>query len=112
MRLVFFGVVGESLAADNAQTHALKHTRANSKTQACADGGAWSARAAELLAAAGYGDVVRIEGGYAAWRRVFSTCGRRRPAGGGRWVPTGTEALKSGLPIPGVADRYEDVNPV
>jgi hypothetical protein len=58
-----------------------------------------------LLLGAGYSEALRVEGGYSAWRKVFSTGGRRRPAGGGRWMPTGAEALKSGLPIPGVADR-------
>jgi hypothetical protein len=66
----------------------------------------------DMLAEAGYSGAVMVEGGYAAWRKIFSTGGRRRPAGGGRWMPTGAEALKSGLPIPGVADRYEDNNPV
>lgn len=70
-------------------------------TQACADGGSASQAAAEALAAAGFSEALLVAGGYNAWRQVFSTCGRRRPAG--RWMPTGKEALKSGLPIPGKA---------
>lgn len=79
-------------------------------SQACADGGELSQQATELLVAAGFTEALMVEGGYVAWRKVFSTGGRRRPAG--RWMPTGKEALKSGLPIEGAADSYEDVNPV
>ena len=74
---------------------------------ACRDGGD-AARAAEVLAAAGFsGEVCVVEGGYDAWSEIFSTSGRRKPPKG-RWVASGTEALKSGLNIPGVAESYTE----
>ncbi|KAG2493667.1 hypothetical protein HYH03_008181 [Edaphochlamys debaryana] len=74
---------------------------------ACEDGGQASQRAQELLAAEGYSSTLRVEGGYEAWTKVFSTSGRRRPPPG-RWVSSGKEALKSGLNIPGVAESYDE----
>ena len=66
--------------------------------------------AADALFAAGYVDVVAVEGGYNGWRRVFTTCGRRRPPQG-KWISTGAggESLKSGLTLdPNVAAAYEE----
>ncbi|KAG2441879.1 hypothetical protein HXX76_003486 [Chlamydomonas incerta] len=73
----------------------------------CADGGEASRRAVQQLEAAGYGEALRVEGGYTAWTQVFTTSGRRRPPAG-RWVSSGREALKSGLNIPGVAESYDE----
>ena len=39
--------------------------------------------------------------------QVWGPSGKRRPPAG-RWVSTGTEALKSGLNIPGVAESYDE----
>ena len=58
------------------------------------------------LFAAGYTNAVLVEGGWAAWSRIFSTSGRRKPPPG-KWVPTGQEALKSGL-MSGAAETYEE----
>ena len=66
--------------------------------------------AADALFAAGYVDVVAVEGGYNGWRRVFTTCGRRPPPQG-KWISTGAggESLKSGLTLdPNVAAAYEE----
>ena len=66
--------------------------------------------AADALHAAGYENVVAVEGGYNGWRKVFTTCGRRRPPQG-KWVSTGAggESLKSGLTLdPNVAAAYEE----
>jgi len=73
---------------------------------ACADGGAISHDAVTQLVAAGYGNIKLVEGGWAAWRAVFSTSGRRKPPPG-KWVHTGKEALKSGLTV-GAASTYEE----
>ena len=66
--------------------------------------------AADALHAAGYENVVAVEGGYNGWRKIFTTCGRRRPPQG-KWVSTGAggESLKSGLTLdPNVAAAYEE----
>jgi rhodanese-related sulfurtransferase len=55
------------------------------------DGGADAEAAMGWIAAAGYKGAALVEGGYAAWRAVFSTSGRRRPPPG-RWMPSGTGA--------------------
>ena len=65
-------------------------------------------QAADLLHDAGFTAVVAVQGGYSGWRKVFTTCGRRRPPQG-KWVSTGKEALKSGLDLdPNVAAAYEE----
>eukprot|EP00958_Prasinococcus_capsulatus_P003611 scaffold324_cov394-Prasinococcus_capsulatus_cf.AAC.32 len=74
---------------------------------ACADGGALSRGASDALLRAGYVTVVVIEGGYQSWLSIYSTSGRPRPPPG-RWVSTGTEALKSGLNVGGTALTYEE----
>mmetsp|Transcript_1483 Transcript_1483/g.2132 ORF Transcript_1483/g.2132 Transcript_1483/m.2132 type:complete len:235 (+) Transcript_1483:95-799(+) len=74
---------------------------------ACEDGGELSQNAALSLSQAGYTNIVVVEGGWKSWSNVWSTSGRRKPPSG-RWVSTGTEALKSGLGISGVADTYEE----
>ena len=66
--------------------------------------------AADALLEAGYTEVVAVEGGYNGWRKIFTTCGRRRPPQG-KWVSTGAggESLKSGLTLdPNVAAAYEE----
>uniref|UniRef100_A0A7S1NG67 Rhodanese domain-containing protein n=1 Tax=Eutreptiella gymnastica TaxID=73025 RepID=A0A7S1NG67_9EUGL len=63
--------------------------------------------AAELMSRAGYTQVVVVEGGYAAWREKYTTTGRNVPPKG-RWISTGTEALKSGLNVGDVAASYEE----
>ena len=66
--------------------------------------------AADALFEAGYTEVVAVEGGYNGWRKIFTTCGRRRPPQG-KWVSTGKggESLKSGLTLdPNVAAAYEE----
>ena len=40
--------------------------------------------------------------------RHYTPSGRDRPPPGGRWVPSGTEALKSGLNVGDVAESYEE----
>jgi len=72
-----------------------------------ADGGQGLTQAMKALAGAGFSAALAVEGGYAAWRAVFSTGGRRKPPKG-RWVPTGNEALKSGLNIEGAAESYTE----
>eukprot|EP00959_Pyramimonas_sp_CCMP1952_P083491 1745397-Pyramimonas_sp.AAC.1 len=74
--------------------------------QASTDGGAASQEAMSQLLAAGYANALMVEGGWAAWSRIFSTSGRRKPPAG-KWVPTGQEALKSGL-MSGAAETYEE----
>ena len=65
-------------------------------------------QAADMLHDAGFTAVVAVQGGYNGWRKVFTTCGRRRPPQG-KWVSTGKEALKSGLTLdPNVAAAYEE----
>ena len=65
-------------------------------------------QAADVLHDAGFTAVVAVQGGYNGWRKVFTTCGRRRPPQG-KWVSTGKEALKSGLDLdPNVAAAYEE----
>ncbi|KAG2451672.1 hypothetical protein HYH02_003452 [Chlamydomonas schloesseri] len=81
--------------------------RATKMLVVCSDGGEASRRAVQQLEAAGYQEAVMVEGGYAAWTKVFTTSGRRRPPPG-RWVSSGREALKSGLNIPGVAESYDE----
>ena len=66
--------------------------------------------AADALLEAGYTEVVAVEGGYNGWRKIYTTCGRRRPPQG-KWVSTGKggESLKSGLTLdPNVAAAYEE----
>jgi len=70
-------------------------------------GGELSSMAMSLLLAAGYHNLVEVEGGYEAWTQVFSTSGRRKPPPG-RWVATGTEALKSGLNVGDAALSYDE----
>ncbi len=41
------------------------------------------------------------------WRRHYTSSGRATPPPG-RWVSTGTEALKSGLNVGGAAESYEE----
>lgn len=61
-------------------------------------GGDEAAAAAEQLSSLGYSAVLAVEGGWAAWRRLWTPSGRPTPPPG-RWVPTGPEALKSGLNV-------------
>mmetsp|Transcript_3081 Transcript_3081/g.7936 ORF Transcript_3081/g.7936 Transcript_3081/m.7936 type:complete len:205 (-) Transcript_3081:16-630(-) len=62
---------------------------------------------ADAIAAQWTGELAVLEGGYAAWREVWTTAGRRVPPKG-RWMPTGTEALKSGLNVGDAAMSYEE----
>ncbi|GAX83278.1 hypothetical protein CEUSTIGMA_g10704.t1 [Chlamydomonas eustigma] len=73
----------------------------------CEDGGEASHLAILNLLNAGYNNLVQVQGGYQGWTNVWSPSGKRRPPPG-RWVSTGTEALKSGLNIPGVAESYDE----
>ena len=41
------------------------------------------------------------------WRKHYTPSGRNTPPPG-RWVPTGTEALKSGLNVGDAAEKYEE----
>ncbi|CAG9465907.1 unnamed protein product [Pedinophyceae sp. YPF-701] len=86
---------------------AAKASPATKLLVACEDGTHGSESAMRLLGEAGYTAAVQVEGGYSAWTRIFSTSGRRKPPPG-RWVASGTEALKSGLNIPGVAESYTE----
>jgi len=72
-----------------------------------ADGLEDSDAAAQALEAAGYSNIVIMEGGMTAFFDVYSTSGRKKPPKG-RWVPTGAEALKSGLNIAGAAESYTE----
>lgn len=65
------------------------------------------AEASDALLASGYQNVVVMKGGYESWLKIYSTSGRARPPPG-RWVSTGTEALKSGLNVGGTALTYEE----
>eukprot|EP00193_Tetraselmis_chui_P013753 CAMPEP_0177771742 /NCGR_PEP_ID=MMETSP0491_2-20121128/11794_1 /TAXON_ID=63592 /ORGANISM="Tetraselmis chuii, Strain PLY429" /LENGTH=233 /DNA_ID=CAMNT_0019289391 /DNA_START=48 /DNA_END=746 /DNA_ORIENTATION=- len=67
----------------------------------------WSSYAMQVLTTLGYAEAVEVVGGYMAWTEVFSTSGRRRPPAG-RWVSTGTEALKSGLNVGDAAASYTE----
>jgi len=55
------------------------------------DGGADAEAAMGWVAAAGYQGAALVEGGYVAYRAIFSTSGRRRPPPG-RWMPSGKGA--------------------
>eukprot|EP00873_Tetraselmis_striata_P041674 jgi/Tetstr1/461938/TSEL_007016.t1 len=70
------------------------------------NGGPWSTYAMEMIVVQGY-EALEVVGGYEAWTQVFSTSGRRRPPAG-RWVSTGTEALKSGLNVGDAAASYTE----
>ena len=61
----------------------------------------------QVLVAEGYTGAVLVQGGFDGWTEVFSTSGRRKPPKG-RWVPSGTEALKSGLGVGEAAATYEE----
>ncbi|KAK3244956.1 hypothetical protein CYMTET_45455, partial [Cymbomonas tetramitiformis] len=74
---------------------------------ACANGGTDSQGAVAMLLEAGFSNVTLVEGGWDAWFNVFDTTGRRKPPSG-RWISTGTEALKSGLGVGAAADTYEE----
>ena len=63
--------------------------------------------AAQWLGDAGYQEVLVVQGGYTGWRERYTTSGRNTPPKG-RWVSTGTEALKSGLNVGNVAASYEE----
>lgn len=51
--------------------------------------------------------MVVLEGGWEAWLEVYTTTGRPTPPKG-KWMSTGTEALKSGLNVGDVAMTYEE----
>jgi len=72
----------------------------------CGDGSAGEAAAA-ALEERGWSQVVAVEGGYRAWRELFTTSGRKVPPKG-RWVPTGKESLKSALNVGDAAMAYEE----
>ena len=72
----------------------------------CGDGSA-GAGAAAALEERGWQQAVAVEGGYQAWRELFTTSGRKVPPKG-RWVPTGTESLKSALNVGEAAMSYEE----
>jgi len=79
-----------------------------------ADGasGAQEAAAAALIGRGWREETVRtLAGGWEAdnggWKRELTASGRRRPPAG-RWVPTGNEALKSGLNCGDAAASYEE----
>jgi rhodanese-related sulfurtransferase len=73
----------------------------------CENGGEVSQLAMLNLVSVGYPNCLQVQGGYHGWTNVWSPSGKRRPPPG-RWVSTGTEALKSGLNIPGVAESYDE----
>jgi len=72
----------------------------------CGDGSA-GAGAAAALEERGWQQAVAVEGGYQAWRELYTTSGRNVPPKG-RWVPTGTESLKSALNVGDAAMSYEE----
>jgi rhodanese-related sulfurtransferase len=73
-----------------------------------ATGGPVQLSAAEALAEhAGYTNVISLDGGWAEWRKHYTATSRPTPPPG-RWVPTGQEALKSGLMSGDAAISYEE----
>ena len=73
-----------------------------------ATGGPGQASAAEALAThGGYTNVIALAGGWAEWRKDYTATSRPAPPPG-RWVPTGQEALKSGLMSGDAAISYEE----
>ena len=72
----------------------------------CGDGSAGEA-AAQALEERGWSQVVAVEGGYRAWRELFTTSGRKVPPKG-RWVASGKESLKSALNVGDAAMSYEE----
>ena len=71
-----------------------------------AEGGTEAEEAARALAAAGFGEVSVVAGGWTEWRKHYTSTLRATPPPG-RWVPTGQEALKSGLMSGDAAMSYE-----
>lgn len=73
-----------------------------------ATGGPEQAGAAEaLITHAGYTNVIALAGGWAEWRKHYTATSRPAPPPG-RWIPTGQEALKSGLMSGDAAASYEE----
>ena len=73
-----------------------------------ATGGPEQAGAAEALTThAGYTNVIALAGGWAEWRKHYTATSRPAPPPG-RWIPTGQEALKSGLMSGDAAASYEE----
>jgi rhodanese-related sulfurtransferase len=70
-------------------------------------GDALTAAADAVAVHGGYTNVMAIAGGWSEWRKHYTaTCREAPPAG--RWVPTGQEALKSGLMSGDAAMSYEE----
>ena len=71
-----------------------------------AEGGEEAEAAARALQAAGFVSVDVIAGGWTEWRKSYTSTLRDTPPAG-RWIPTGQEALKSGLMSGDAAMSYE-----
>eukprot|EP00793_Prasinoderma_coloniale_P001003 PRCOL_00007093-RA len=72
-----------------------------------ADGSGAAAQAAQALEDAGWASVAVMAGGWEGWSEVYTSTGRPAPPKG-KWVSTGTEALKSGLGVGNAALTYEE----
>jgi hypothetical protein len=71
------------------------------------DGAGDADDAALALIASGYARAAVVDGGWTGWRKLYTSTLRQTPPPG-RWVPTGQEALKSGLMSGDAALSYEE----
>jgi rhodanese-related sulfurtransferase len=102
----FAGAEPAAFAA--AAEKALGRAKSRGVLVLTSEGGDEAANAAAAVRAAGYEAARPVTGGYTEWRKHYTASGRATPPPG-RWMPTGQEALKSGLGVEGdPAASYEE----